>query len=429
MRRAGGRGKYIMRRATVQSFHFCVLRTIRLSFNLSFIPLFILLFVLIWLPCGMTSFAAEMAADETAGESGLGAAEVSLDLDQYDLSEIQRYIDGQASNGWNLSFADMMRNIMAGRLDSVMGQIGTSIRENLFSEVRNNGHMMGQIIILGIIGAVFTNFSNVFTGSQISETGFFVTYLLLFTYLAASFFTSISIAGGVVSQILDFMKALMPAFFLAAAFAGGSVSAVASYEFTLIAITAAQAVAVSVLLPMTKVYALLVMAGHVAKEDILSKLTDLLASAISWSLKTMVGLVLGFHLIQGLVLPYVDSMKTGAVQKIISVIPGIGNGANAVTSMVIGSGVLVKNTMGAAGVVILLIITVIPMLKLVILMILYQCVAAVLQPVCDKRIVSCISDMAKGHKILLSIAASAILLFVVTIAMVCASTNILYYTG
>ena len=51
------------------------------------------------------------------------------------------------------------------------------------------------------------------------------------------------------------------------------------------------------------------------------------------------------------------------------------------------------------------------MLKLVILMILYQCVAAVLQPVCDKRIVSCISDMARGHKILLSIAASAIVCY------------------
>lgn len=54
------------------------------------------------------------------------------------------------------------------------------------------------------------------------------------------------------------------------------------------------------------------------------------------------------------------------------------------TQMVIGSGVLVKNTMGAAGVVILVIITLIPMMKLVILMLLYQCVAAVLQPVCDK---------------------------------------------
>ena len=355
--------------------------------------------------------------------------EVSMDLEQYDLTEIQDYINSQGTSGWNLSFKQMMKDIMAGRLGDVMGQIGEGLRDALFSEVRNNGHMMGQIIILGIIGAVFANFSNVFTGSQISETGFFVTYLLLFTYLAASFFTSITIAGNVVNQILGFMKALMPAYFLAAAFVGGSVSAVASYEFTLFAITVAQTITAAVLLPMVKVYALLVMAGHIAKEDILSKLTELLSDVITWSLKTMVGIVLGFHLIQGLVLPYVDSMKTGAIQKLIGIIPGVGQGASAVTQMVIGSGVLVKNTMGAAGVVILVIITLIPMMKLVILMLLYQCVAAVLQPVCDKRIVSCISDMAKGHRILLSIAASALVLFVVTIAVVCASTNVTYYAG
>lgn len=382
---------------------------------------------------GFLSFAAEhggqspVDSGKTVDEAE--TKEVSMDLEQYDLSEIQDYINAQGTSGWNLSFKQMMKDIMAGRLGDVMGQIGTSIRDALFSEVRNNSYMMGQIIILGIIGAVFSNFSNVFTGSQISETGFFVTYLLLFTYLVASFFTSITIAGSVVNQILGFMKALMPAYFLAAAFAGGSVSAVASYEFTLFAITVAQTITASVLLPMVKVYALLVMAGHIAKEDILSKLTDLLNDVITWSLKTMVGIVLGFHLIQGLVLPYVDSMKTGAVQKLIGIIPGVGQGASAVTQMVIGSGVLVKNTMGAAGVVVLVIITLIPMLKLVILMILYQCVAAVLQPVCDKRIVSCISDMARGHKILLSIAASAIVLFVVTVAVVCASTNVTYYAG
>ena len=346
--------------------------------------------------------------------------EVSMDLEQYDLTEIQDYINSQGTSGWNLSFKQMMKDIMAGRLGDVMGQIGEGLRDALFSEVRNNGHMMGQIIILGIIGAVFANFSNVFTGSQISETGFFVTYLLLFTYLAASFFTSITIAGNVVNQILGFMKALMPAYFLAAAFVGGSISAVASYEFTLFAITVAQTITAAVLLPMVKVYALLVMARHNEHVDLLSKLTELFSDLIT---------VLGFHLIQGLVLPYVDSMKTGAIQKLIGIIPGVGQGASAVTQMVIGSGVLVKNTMGAAGVVILVIITLIPMMKLVILMLLYQCVAAVLQPVCDKRIVSCISDMAKGHRILLSIAASAIVLFVVTIAVVCASTNVTYYAG
>ncbi len=389
----------------------------------------IALFLLCLLPmlffCG-DAFGAETSLGQETGESVNG----ELDLDQYDLSDIQNFLDRmKGKQGMNLSFKELMKDLMDGKLNEVMGQAGKALKDMLMAEVSSSGHMMGQIIVLGIIGAVFTNFSSVFTGSQISETGFFVTYLLLFTYLAASFFTSVTIAGDVVGQILDFMKALLPAYFLAAAFAGSSVSAVASYEFTLFALAVSQWLLGQVLLSMVRVYALLVMAGHIAKEDMLSKLTELLEQVVTWSIKTLVGVVLGFHIIQAMVLPYVDSMKTGAVQKLIGAIPGIGNGVSSVAQMVLGSGVLIKNTIGAAGIIVLLIISVVPLLKLVVLMILYQCVAALLQPVCDKRIVSCISDMAKGHKMLLSIAASGVLLFVVTIALVCASTNVTYYTG
>ncbi|EXG88318.1 stage III sporulation protein, SpoIIIAE family [Clostridium sp. ASBs410] len=370
-----------------------------------------------------------LGAETSSGKEASIPAE-NLDLDQYDLTDIQNFLDRSKENqGMNLSFKKLMKDLMDGKLNEVMGQVGKALKDLLVGEVRNSGHMMGQIMVLGIIGAVFSNFSSVFTGSQISETGFFVTYLLLFTYLAASFFTSVTITGNVVGQILDFTKVLMPAYFLAAAFAGSSASAAASYEFTLLVIVAAQWLLGQVLLALIRVYALLVMAGHIAKEEMLSKLTELLEQVVSWSLKTLVGVVLGFHLIQSMVLPYVDSMKTGAIQKLIGAIPGIGQGVNSVAQMVLGSGVLIKNTIGAAGIIILLILSVIPLIKLAVLMVLYQCVAALLQPVCDKRIVSCISEMAKGHKMLLSVAASAVILFVVTIALVCASTNVTYYTG
>lgn len=369
-----------------------------------------------------------LGAEESSGQEASVPAD--LNLDQYDLTDIQNFLDrSKGGQGMNLSFKTLMKDLMDGKLNEVMGQVGKALKDLLVGEVRNSGHMMGQIMVLGIIGAVFSNFSSVFTGSQISETGFFVTYLLLFTYLAASFFTSVTITGNVVGQILDFTKVLMPAYFLAAAFAGSSASAAASYEFTLFVIVVAQWLLGQVLLALIRVYALLVMAGHIAKEEMLSKLTELLEQVVSWSLKTLVGVVLGFHLIQSMVLPYVDSMKTGAIQKLIGAIPGIGQGVNSVAQMVLGSGVLIKNTIGAAGIIVLLILSVIPLIKLAVLMVLYQCVAALLQPVCDKRIVSCISEMAKGHKMLLSVAASAVILFVVTIALVCASTNVTYYTG
>lgn len=376
----------------------------------------------------MSSFASDLNVQKGGEDS---ATEVdSLDFDQYDLSDIQGFLDGRnGTKGLDLNFKELMMDLVSGKLDQVMAKVGNAIKELLLGEIKTNGHMMGQIIILGIIGAVFSNFSSVFTGSQISETGFFVTYLLLFTYLAASFFTSVSIVSDVVGQILGFMKALLPAYFLAVAFAGGSTAAAASYGFTLFVIAGAQWLLGQVLLSLVRVYALLVMAGHITKEDMLSKMTELLEQIISWSLKTMIGIVLGFQIIQGMVLPYVDSMKTGAIQKIAGAIPGIGNGINSVAQMVLGSGVVIKNTIGAAGIIILLIISAIPLIKLLVLMFLYKCVAALLQPVCDKRIVSCISDIAKGHKLLLSIAASGVLLFVITIALVCASTNVTYFSG
>ena len=371
------------------------------------------------------SWGAQAPAKEQETEVTQG-----LDLDQYDLTDIQKFLDQRNDNqGLNLSFQDLMKSLMDGKLNDVLSQTGKALKRMLMGEIESSGHMMGQILVLGIIGAVFSNFSSVFTGSQISETGFFVTYLLLFTYLAASFFTSISIVSGVVNQILGFMRVLMPAYFLAAAFAGSSATAVASYEFTLVILSASQWLLGTVLLSLIRVYALLVMAGHIAKEDMLSKLTELLEQVVSWSLKTLIGLVLGFQMIQSMVLPYVDSLKTGGLQKLIGAIPGIGQGVSSVAQMVLGSGVLIKNTIGAAGILILIIITIVPILKLVILMLFYQCVAALLQPVCDKRIISCISDMAKGHKMLLSVAISCMILFIVTIALVCASTNVTYYSG
>lgn len=353
---------------------------------------------------------------------------VSDAMGEFDFSGIQEFLREQSGeSGWNLSFQEVMGDLMAGRLTTVVEKMLGALKNALFSEIQHSGILMGQIMVLGIFGAVFTNFSSVFNGSQISETGFFVTYLLLFTFLTASFFQSITIASDVVSDILGFMKILMPTYFLAVAFAGGSVSSVAMYEFTLWIITMAQWLIGQALIPLVRVYMLLVLAGHISKEDILTKLTDILEQVISWSLKTLLGLVLGFHLIQGLVLPYVDSMKNTTVQRLIGIIPGIGQGATAVTQLLLGSGVLIKNTMGMAGIVILLVMTAIPVMKLIILIFLYQCVAAVLEPVCDKRLVSCISAASKGHKLLLHMVGAAMLLFIITIAVVCAGTNVSYY--
>lgn len=342
-------------------------------------------------------------------------------------SELDRFLKQETGGaGDGMTFRGLMKELLAGNGKAAGGMILKAVRDTLLREISRGGQMAGQLLALGLIGAVFANFSDIFTGSQISETGFFMTYLLAFTVLAAGFADSAVIAKSVLEKQMEFLKVLIPAYFMTVAWAGGSLSSVAWYEVVLFLITAVQWLYVSMLVPITQIYILLVMAGHVTKEDMLSKLTDMVKAGVEWGTKSLIGIVLGFQVIQGLVLPYADSVHTAGVQKLLQVIPGIGQGAGAVTKIVLGSGVLIKNTMGAAAVIILVLVSLVPVLKLLVLLLLYRGVAAVMQPVCDKRLVACISSVADGQKLLLGLVVSSLLLFVVTIALICAGTNVSY---
>lgn len=155
-----------------------------------------------------------------------GAKELGI---QQEMEGMQQFLDevmGQQGGGMgDFSFWDLMKELVKGNLGGVLGQVGAGIRNTLFSEVGKGGHMLFQVAAIGIIGAVFSNVSSVFKGGQISDAGFFVTYLLLFTCLAASFTASLQVAAQVLDQILEFMRLLMPAYFMSVAFSGGSMSA------------------------------------------------------------------------------------------------------------------------------------------------------------------------------------------------------------
>ena len=346
---------------------------------------------------------------------------------EQDWQELDLFLQKEVGQtGAGLTFSGLMKMLIEGDGQEVVRLLFAALKDNLLQEVSHGGQMAGQLLALGLIGAVFANFSNIFTGSQISETGFFMTYLLAFAVLAAGFSESVHIVQEVLEKQISFFQALIPSYFLSVAWAGGSLSSVAWYEVVLFLIAAIQWLYLKLLIPVTRIYILLVMAGHMAREDMLSRLTDLIKTGVEWGIRSLIGVVLGFQVIQGLVLPYADAMKSTGVTKLLQVIPGVGQGAGAVTKMLLGSGVLIKNTMGAAAVLILLVISLIPVLKLLLLLLLYRGVAALMQPVCDKRLVACISSVADGQKMLLELVVSTLLLFVITIALICGGTNVSY---
>lgn len=369
------------------------------------------------------------AQEETGTQEGIRRELEGLGIEQ-ETEKIQQFLDRELNRGRGeaFSFGALAGEILSGDLAGALGQAGLGLKNSLMPEVEQGGRLMVQVAVIGLAGAMFSHFSSVFKGGQVSETGFFAAYLLMVLCLGASFFESLSIASQALSQVLEFVRLLMPAYFIAVAFAGGSVSAVALYEAMMAAVTGVQWVCLRLLLPAARVYGLFVLAGHLAREDVLSRFRELLEQAAGWALKTLMGLVLGFHVLQGMVLPYADSAGQAGLRRLVELIPGIGAGAGLQAQLLLGAGVLIKNTMGAAGLVVLLILAAAPAAKLALLMVLCQLAAALMEPVCDKRMVACVAGISRAHRLLLRIVASSLMLLCVAIAITCAATNVNYYT-
>ena len=162
----------------------------------------------------------------------------------------------------------------------------------------------------------------------------------------------------------------------------------------LASVNVAEWVFLQLFLPCTQLYVLLSLAGHLSSKDLFSKALELLEQGMRWGSKALLGVVLGFHVLQGMIAPYTDSMRQTALRRAVSLIPGIGQGAAAVSQVLLGSSVLIRNTVGIGGVLVLAAVSLLPLLKLLILYLGCQGSAALLQPVSDSRVVEAVGAVS-----------------------------------
>jgi len=360
----------------------------------------------------------------STGIYNTGTAYASQDIYgdiKYD--EIQQVIDNIMDRNNSINFEEYVNKLMSGEETFSLTAIGEKLIKAISGEIKAHMDTFTQLISIALIAAIFTNLSKAFKHQQVSETGYYVTYLLLFGLLISSFITASAVASKVIGQVLDFMKALVPAYFLAVSFCSGSMSSLVFYKAALLMITLVDFVIVKVIIPMVNFYLIIVLANNLSKEDMLSKLAALIETVIQWLLKSLLAAVIGFHTMQGLVVPVADQVKRSFIYKASSSLPGIGDAIEGAAETVIGAGILLKNSIGAAGLVVIIIICTVPVIQLAVITLIYKLSCAALQPISDKRITECIGASAKSaHMLLKSVMVGAVL-FMLSITIVALSTG------
>lgn len=344
-------------------------------------------------------------------------------VSDFDYNEIQQVIDDVLSSDNHINFEEYVTSLVTGERKFSIKQIGQDLIDAIKKELKSNRDILTSLISIAVIAAVFTNFSYAFQNTQVAETGFYVAYLLLFSILTASFISAATLAANTITAVLNFMKALIPAYFLSVAFVSSAGTSIVYYQVTLFIITFVDFLLIKLIIPMINIYLIVSMANNLSKEDMLSKLADLLSVLIKWTLKTLLGLVIGFNTIQGLILPVSDNVKKSTLLKVAGAIPGVGDLLGTVTEGVFGAGILLKNAIGVAGVIVILVICALPIIKLAVTTLIYRVSSAAVQPISDKRMINCVTASADAAALLLQTLLVGAVLFLLTITIVAATTT------
>lgn len=316
-----------------------------------------------------------------------------------------------------ISVGQLLEQVMSGDILGAVKELFSGIAANVTAQVSGVKSVFLWLLVLGIVSSLVTHFVEVFDMHQVADLSFYFIYLLFTAILLKSFVQAASTAVSALENIALFIRLLAPAYLLATGVSGGSVAAGVTGQIMLLVIYGVECILTQLVIPLVYSFIMLSVVNGIWAEEKLTLLLDLLAKGIGWVLKGALGAVTGISIFQALITPVVDSVRRSALQKVISVIPGVGNVADGVMEMVLGSALVIRNSVGVVLLLLMLALCAAPLLKIGALAGILKCAAAFLGLVSDRRITVCANRAGDAGLMLLRTTGTAMLLFLISIAV------------
>lgn len=348
--------------------------------------------------------------------------DISSLWNEYGLEELNRNLSKLFPDiEWNMKA--LFEQIVSGDVWGALVLFAKQFFSSIGQQADGLKNMVVWLLILGIVSALFARFGDLFESRQISELSFYFLYLLLISVLVRGYMEMADIAGQAVENIVLFMQLFIPTYLVAVGAASGSATAYGYYQVIMLLLYGIEKLMVLIVLPCIHGYVFLVFMNGIWGEDRLVLLMEFLKKGITLGMKAAIGMITGISLFQSMILPAVDSLKNTTLQKAVGAIPGIGDAADGITQIVMGSAVLIKNSIGVVLLLLLLVMCAVPVLKIALVACAYKGCAALMGMTGDKRICECTDQVGDGGMLLLRATLTVIALFMIIIAIAAYTTG------
>ncbi|MFJ5757954.1 stage III sporulation protein AE [Neobacillus sp. NPDC093182] len=390
--------------------------------RLQIIPIIILL-------CMFFTSTSVKANEEKEASTPLSPQElVDAQLETMDLTELKQYWeDIQTKYGGFLpeSQKGSLYDFVKGDKQFSFKEWTQGIIKFLFHEFVVNGKLLGSLILLTIFSMFLQSMQNAFESSTISKVAYSIVYMVLVIIALNSFHIVIEYTNEAIGSMISFVLALIPLLLALIASSGGIISAAFFHPVILFLMNISGMFMQFVILPLLFLATLLSIVSTMSDQYKVTQLAQLLRN---WSIGLMglfLTVFLGVISVQGASTAITDGVAIRTAKFVTgNFIPVIGRIFTDAADTVVSASGLLKNSVGIAGVAILLIIVAFPAFKILMIAFIYKFAAAILQPLGGGPVIKCLDIISKSVIYVFAALGIVSLMFFLSITVIVAAGNL-----
>lgn len=324
---------------------------------------------------------------------------------------------------YHFSMEGILNRLLEGDLPGAGELFFQGAMRGLDLELGGLKQMLVMLLTLGILSALLSRLVAVFDKQQTADMAMYVFYVVQAGIMMRCFQRMAEVAGETIGSILEFVKFMLPTYLLTIAMSGGNVTEKTYTTVLLGIILLIEYAFVNICLPLCYIYLLLAIVNTLWGEERLSAVMGLIGKVIRMILKGSLAVVTAVSVVQNILTPGLDRLSRGTLQKIVSVLPGIGQVTETTLELFLGTMNVLKNGVGILFLLLLLGICAGPILYLYVVSFLLEVVAAFVGIVSGKQMTTPLLRTADSIRMLLKTTVTALLLFLLSISMVTLATG------
>lgn len=327
---------------------------------------------------------------------------------------------------WQLSgypeFNEYAEKLAAGENPLTPQSVLTSLTDALFGEVIRSKALLAEIMTIAAAAGLLKLMDR---GGGVGEAAYFTSYTLMSAAVVKLLGETAGYGSEVIHSVCEFITVLAPVLMGLMAASGAVTSATAFSPILSGAVYLFTLAVDRLITPMIYMSAVLGIVGNISGRVQLGSFNRLLRSVSRWILTAIFTVFTSLCALYGFNAPVLDALGTKTAKFAIgTLVPVVGGLLADTMETVIGGTRILKNAVGSAGMICVVIITAAPVIKVWVVLFLLRLCAALSEPLCDKRMSSMLQDASESVGIIFSVMLTAVMLFLISIGIMLGSTGL-----